>query len=89
MTSADPNSAIMFMAAAEDKFQELNKNLQEIVKYDSDKSKASYESSLKTFKKVLVVCAAILCAALLLSWLLTDFCYPDHRRTGQQNCGGH
>ena len=73
MASADANLAIMisFMAATEEKFQELNKNFQELLRYDNEKSKASYELSLKTFRKVLAACGAVLCAALLLSWLLT------------------
>ncbi len=73
MASADANSAIMFMAAAEDKFQEMGKHFKELLRYDNEKSTASYQFSRKTFRKVAAVCGAVLCAALVLSWLITIF----------------
>ena len=73
MATGDANSAIMFMASAEDKFQKMSGQFKELLRYDNEKSRASYEFSLKTFTRVAEVCGAVLCAGLVLSWLLTIF----------------
>ncbi|MCX5815760.1 MAG: methyl-accepting chemotaxis protein [Proteobacteria bacterium] len=70
-TSGDVSSATMFMGTADDKFQTLNKNLQELLDLENKLSKGSYEFSLKVFNRSLVVMAIVLCIAIALSLFIS------------------
>ena len=70
-TTGDVNSATMFMGTADDKFQTLNKNLQELLDLENKLSKGSYEFSLKVFNRILAVMVIVMCIAIALSLLIS------------------
>jgi methyl-accepting chemotaxis protein len=73
VAGSDLNAATMFMGTADDKFQVLNKNLQELLELENRLSKERYDSSLATFGRVSTVSVVVLFAAVVLSLFISIF----------------
>jgi methyl-accepting chemotaxis protein len=73
LVGADFNSATMFMGTADDKFQVLNKSLQEVLSLENKLSVQKYDFSLKTFSRVLLMSVMVLFAAVGLSLFICIF----------------
>jgi methyl-accepting chemotaxis protein len=73
MASADFNLATILMKATDDQFLALNKGLREASELENRLSTESYDFSLKTFNRVLVVLGAVMCIAVALSLCVSVF----------------
>jgi methyl-accepting chemotaxis protein len=73
LSGADLNSATMFMGTADDRFQVLNKHLQDLLEFENKLSKARYDSSMSTFNKVLLVSIAVFGIAIIVSIIISVF----------------
>ncbi|MBI4721312.1 MAG: methyl-accepting chemotaxis protein [Chitinivibrionia bacterium] len=67
MATADFNLATTLMKLADDKFQVLNKNLQELLELENRLSRERYNFSLTSFNRVVMISVAVLSIAILLS----------------------
>lgn len=73
MASADFSLATTLMTPAEEKFQILNKNLQDLLNYENKLSRERYEYSLTSFQRVLMISVGVLMAAVILSLVISIF----------------
>jgi methyl-accepting chemotaxis protein len=73
LSSGDLNSATMFMGTADDKFQVLNKTLQDLLVLENKLSKESYDFSQKSFVRVLIISVAVMVIAIVLSLCISIF----------------
>ncbi|MBP6942288.1 MAG: HAMP domain-containing protein [Syntrophorhabdaceae bacterium] len=73
MVSADFSLATTMMMAADDKFQVLNKTLQDLLSLENKLSKESYDFSQKSFARVLVISIAVMVIAIALSLFISIF----------------
>lgn len=71
VATIDFASATMFMGTSDDKFEILNKNLQNLVALENKLSETSYKLSSESFKKVLGVLAVVLILAVSVSVVTT------------------
>ena len=73
LAGADISTATMVMGTADDKFQVLNRTLQELLSLENNLSVGKYDFSLKTFSRVLLMSVAVLFAAIVLSLLISIY----------------
>jgi len=73
MVSADFSLATTMMMAADDKFQVLNKTLQDLLSLENKLSKESYDFSQKSFIRVLIISIAVMAIAIALSLAISIF----------------
>lgn len=71
MLGADLNAATMFMGTADEKFQVLNKSLDDLQAYQNKMSDESFKSSAVTYRKVLGIFATVLLVAIIISVMVT------------------
>ncbi|HRR40248.1 MAG TPA: methyl-accepting chemotaxis protein [Syntrophales bacterium] len=67
VASADLNAATMFMGVADEKFQVLNKSLEDLLALENRLSKEKYDYSLASFNRTLQIFVALFVVAVLLS----------------------
>ena len=72
LSGSDLNMATMYMTSTEDKYQILNKSLQELLALEERLSRENYENSLAKFSSALKIFMVVLGIAIALS-LLTSF----------------
>jgi methyl-accepting chemotaxis protein len=73
LVGADFNSATMFMGTADDKYQALNKSLQDLLELENRLSVERYDHSLKSFSRVFAISVAVLLVAVALSLFISIF----------------
>ena len=73
LAGADLNSATMFMGTADDKFQILNKNLENLLALENKLSEGQYNFAMGSFQKVLIISIGVLAAAVIFSLLISFF----------------
>jgi methyl-accepting chemotaxis protein len=73
LAGADLNSATMFMGTADDKFQILNKNLENLLSLENKLSEGQYNFAMGSFQKVLIISIGVLAAAVIFSLLISFF----------------
>ena len=71
LATADVNTATMLMGTADDKFQILNKHLQDLLLLENRLAKDEYVLSVKSFSRILIVFGGVLIASVLLSLLVS------------------
>jgi len=67
VASADLNAATMFMGVADEKFQVLNKSLEDLLALENRLSKEKYDYSLASFNRTLQIFIALFVVAIVLS----------------------
>lgn len=73
LATADVNTATMMMGTADDKFQVLNKNLQDLLDLENKLAKEEYGQSLTSFSRTLMIFVVVLVSAVILSVLVSLF----------------
>jgi len=73
LAGADLNSATMFMGTADDKFQILNKNLENLLALENKLSEGQYNFAMGSFQKVLIISIGVLATAVIFSLLISFF----------------
>jgi methyl-accepting chemotaxis protein len=73
LAGGDLNSATMFMGTADDKFQILNKNLNDLLALENKLSEGQYNFAMGSFQKVLIISIGVLAAAVVFSLLISFF----------------
>jgi methyl-accepting chemotaxis protein len=73
LASVDINAATMYMGAADDKFLDLDKTLNELLTLENTMSEKSFDGSMKTFSRVIVFMFIVLVAAVVLSLVVSVF----------------
>ena len=71
VVSSDLNIATMYMGTADDKFQDLNKNLHGLIELENKLAKEQYDSSSQSLETVLKIFIIVLVTAILLSLLIS------------------
>jgi len=71
LAAGDISSATMFMGTADDKYQILHKNLQQLQNMDNKMSTELMDYSIKNFRNVMIILFAVLCVADILSLILS------------------
>ncbi len=71
MAGSDSNMATMFMGSADEKFQTLYKNLNDLLEIETKLGQATYEGSLAGFNTSLSISSAVLVIAIVVSLLLS------------------
>ena len=71
VATGDIASATMFMGTTDDKFQILNKNLQDLVALENKQSEGNYKFSVSSFRKVFAISIFVLCISVAVSLLIT------------------
>src|SRR5208337_3851935 len=69
----DVSMGITMMIPLEAKFQSLNKTLQDLSQLENRLSKEEYDSSLKTFTRVITAFAAVALVAVVVSVMISMF----------------
>jgi methyl-accepting chemotaxis protein len=73
LSESDLNFATMFMAKADEEFNDIDKATAELMALEENMSADSYASAMKTFNAVIVAMAAVLVAAIVISLLVSLF----------------
>ncbi len=73
VATADLNAATMYMGSADDKFQTLDKSLQELLTLEKKLAKEQFEISLQSLSSIIKGFGMILIVAIALSLLVTIF----------------
>jgi methyl-accepting chemotaxis protein len=73
VATADLNAATMYMGAADDKFQILNRNLQELLALEKKLAKDQFDTSLQSLSSIIKGFGVILIVAIAFSLLVTFF----------------
>ncbi len=85
MSSSDFSLATTLMFQADKRFQELNKVLNDLLALEDKLSRESYDASLKTYSRVIIIFVAVIfvaiAASLLVSITLTRFVLAPIKRT--------
>ncbi|MBP7529238.1 MAG: methyl-accepting chemotaxis protein [Syntrophorhabdaceae bacterium] len=85
MSSSDFSLATTLMFQADKRFQELNKALNDLLALEDKLSRESYDASLKTYSRVIIIFVAVIfiaiAASLLVSITLTRFVLAPIKRT--------
>jgi len=71
VVSSDLNIATMYMGTADDKFQDLNKNLVGLIELENKLAKDQYDSSSQSFGTVLKIFIIVLVTAIALSLVIS------------------
>ena len=71
VVSSDLNIATMYMGTADDKFQDLNKNLYGLIELEKQLAKEQYDSSSQSLETVLTIFIIVLVTTIVLSLLIS------------------